>query len=330
MDQLCLELLERIFESVNQDDLRRLSTVCKQFYYAALKMRWKERRFWPIIRIEKLTEIGNLPIQRLHSMDILEYSQGNFKAANAVIRQIESLKVLYLDHYGIVSKISDILDLQCHVILFASMIGGLTASDLRSINCTISFEGYLHYMWSIEELKTLIGLDIDLFDFSHITMDDGYDNRSLIDVVKRLNPKMARIRHLGYYVRFSPQDIAQMKGIRIKSISTDYLETKGLQPWDVFLELEVDRMIFEPETIMSITQLKKFDVKYMCCDVYFWYWDKVVGKCHRCGIYGSVDAILRFLHSRRIVRQLTKDTYAAEEEVKVYFKEKNNRAKKWV
>ena len=213
MDQLCLEVLEQIFQLLHEDDLKRLSLVCRQFYYGALKLRWKGKRFWPVVRVQRLTEIGKLPIQSLHSMDFIEYSQGNYETANMVIRQIESLKTLYLDHYGTVSKIDDILDLNCHLMIFASMVGGWTADALKNIDCTITFEGFPLYHWTVEELKLLIGVNIELLDFGHLSLNGGYDNPSLFGVVKELRPKMVKIERLLDCARFLPEDFKELSGI---------------------------------------------------------------------------------------------------------------------
>ena len=262
MQNLPVEVLERIALYLNKKDAKALSGTCKLGYEATLNRIWNDVIF-TFVHIIPSNPIfaSHLPIRILYSAD--------FWILDSILLDRQNIKELRINEpIFLSSDIYKFAGCDFKVILYTDMLRWPPSllDDIRfmdNIEIISSNWGELSYA----DLLEYHGLTFRTLDFGSLCVHERCKEQ-FIDLLLEMDIREILISTPGCGVGFDfmKKDIMRLANLNVKEISTIYL-ADGEDKYFPWLELkaikELKRITFERKCFISIEKLKCFKVKYI-------------------------------------------------------------------
>ena len=285
--QLPLEILQNIARYLKREDAKQLSFCSSLYYWSMQRKIWYKPRFRNFVFCEELVEkFQKFPIKILHAIDF-------YRAKNFTIDHLNSCKSLKrfhleprsLETYGLSVFIGCSFDIHMNAYCLRNLDAAKYDSILELLksqqNFYVNFDNYLFHdgfgltntKWKVSELKTLIGINIHLFNANVLKYDLDV-HKEFYKTINLLQPKVLwfysywRYDH-GFQVHKTV--FPKLCSLNIKVFSTVYLRKRGrpdmkVLPWDELLLLKgVQVLMFSAGDIISETKLCYFKIYAVKC-----------------------------------------------------------------
>ena len=287
MENLPINILERVFFWLNTRDSKSLSQTClilrqvgirKIWSYARLKLSSENSKFKPL---RSWREINKFPIKRLYAGDIQDFDTLDFASLHRALKEVyvdiplmdeksilnmqRATRISFYFYTDAVLKSMNTIPNIADLLKNVANLKILSGSNI----CCCDDEGF-----TIETLTQFQSINFSKLDITNLREIEEKDKHRLLAILLSMEIEellMSRIKLSTSDLDFSKSDIHYLKNLNITEISdfllypNPYNSMDVEQPWLELLEIKtLKRMFFSSGTFISLYQLKKFNFYAFC------------------------------------------------------------------
>ena len=324
MEELPAEVMTYLSKFLSVKDTKSFSRTCRWCYSNTIERVWRYPKL-RFISLNNLTTLTHLPIRHIRSEDIGDFTE-NYGNSITILTQLPQLRVLELNHYGI-------MNIESLRLFTNTNFWVIFCSSLMNFNEQTGFMDYVrvlqigsmrlvinhvfHRRWDIGYLRKLLEIPIHYIDMERICLLEFNGNpsdtrklihanhtrksvKNVVTLLQKLNPGELNFDDLSccefYFLR---EDFNELKFLKISTMSTAYLEVSDkitLQPVLEFKKIDsLQRICIEAGAYISVKLLLKFPVKYVVIDDV----DGDIGKVTE--LHGTLRNIVRYLIKEQVI-----------------------------